>query len=161
MARPSPTLSRILRAPVRLYDVGLGRLFGHRFLLLTHRGRRSGRSFRSMLEVMQWEPKSREAIVMSGFGRRSNWFLNVRAGGAEEVRLGGQRFRPTVRYLGPEEAVEILADYERRNRFFAPVVRRVLTRLAGFRYDSSPQARLRLVEQLPLVAFGDEAGIPP
>jgi len=155
MIRPGPTLRRVLRAPVRLYDLGLGRLFGHRFLLLTHRGRRSGRLFRTMLEVVQWEPDRREAIVMSGFGPRSNWFLNVRAGGAEEINLAAQRFRPKVRYLEADEAVEVLAGYERRNRILAPVVRRVLGRLAGFHYDGSAPARRRLVEELPLVGFSN------
>jgi deazaflavin-dependent oxidoreductase (nitroreductase family) len=155
MIRPSPTLRRILRVPVGLYDLGLGRLFGHRFLLLTHRGRRSGRRFRTMLEVLQWEPKRREAIVMSGFGPRSNWFLNIRAGGAEEIHLSAQRFRPQVRYLEADEAVEVLAGYERRSRILTTVVHRVLGRLAGFRYDASAQARRRLVEELPLVGFSD------
>jgi hypothetical protein len=34
-----------------------------------------------------------------------------------------------------------------------PIVRAVLSRLAGFRYDGSAEARDRLVEALPLVAF--------
>lgn len=111
-----------------------------------------------MLEVVQWDPKGREAIVMSGFGPRSGWFLNVRAGGAEDVRIGARRFRPTVRHLEPEEAAAVLAGYERRNRLLAPLVRRVLARLAGFPYDGSPGARRQLVEKLPLIGFGEAPG---
>lgn len=47
----------------------------------------------------------------------------------------------------------MLADYERRNRMIAPVLRRVLSRLAGFRCDGSAAGRHRLVEALPLLAF--------
>jgi hypothetical protein len=92
---------------------------------------------------------------MSGFGRRSAWYLNALNGGAEEVQIGGARFRPELRELGEQEAVRVVAEYERRNRLIAPVVRAVLSRLAGFRYDGSAEARRRLVGELPLLALRD------
>lgn len=39
-----------------------------------------------------------------------------------------------------------------------PIVRGVLSHLAGFRYDGSRKARRRLVEELPLLAFSQEGG---
>lgn len=156
--QPGPILRRALRLPVHLYDLGAAGLFGHRFLLLTHRGRRSGRLYRTMLEVVDWDPERREATVMSGFGPDANWRLNVLAGGAVEVRIAALRFEPQVRTPGPEEAAGTVADYERRNRVIGPIVRAVLSRLAGFRYDSSAAARRRLIEALPLVAFSPRDG---
>ena len=47
----------------------------------------------------------------------------------------------------------MLDGYERRNRLVAPVVRVVLSRLIGWRYDGSPPARERLVSELPILAF--------
>lgn len=47
--------------------------------------------------------------------------------------------------------MEVLADYERRNRWIRPVVRAVLSRLARFTYDGSELSRLSLVQQVPLV----------
>lgn len=158
MAQPGPLLSRALRLPARLYDVGAGRLLGHRFLLLTHRGRRSGRLYRTMLEVVRWDPEKREATVMSGFGPRSSWLRNVLGGGAVEVRIAARRFEPTARSLDREEAVVVLADYEQRNRLAGPIVRAILSRLAGFRYDGSAEARERLVGALPLLAFSPRNG---
>ena len=146
-------LKAALRGPVLLYKLRLGFLLGHRFLLLTHRGRRSGRLYRTVVEVVRWDAERGEAIVMSGWGRRANWFRNVEAGGAVEVELARERFAPEVRVLEPEEAAAVFADYERRNRLAAPVVRAVVSRLAGFRYDGSEEARRRVVEQLPLVGF--------
>ena len=56
--------------------------------------------------------------------------------------------------LGVEaEAAMVMAGYEQRNRLAAPLVRMVLSRLAGWRYDGSDAARRRLVRALPLVAF--------
>ncbi len=106
-----------------------------------------------MLEVVSWDPERREAIVMSGFGPDANWRLNVLAGGAIEVRIAALRFQPQVRSPELERAVAVVADYERRNRLAAPIVRAVLSRLAGFPYDSSAESRRRLVETLPLLAF--------
>ena len=106
-----------------------------------------------MLEVVAWDPSAREAIVMSGFGRKSQWYRNVLAGGAVQVTIAKVRFKPAVRFLDADEAGEIMGDYERRNRVLAPIIRRVFSRLAGFPYDGQRGARTRLVQILPLVAF--------
>lgn len=78
---------------------------------------------------------------------------NVLAGGAVEIRIARLRFTPRFRSPATAEAVGVLADCERRNRMIAPVLRRVLSRLAGFRCDGSAAGRHRLVEALPLLAF--------
>jgi deazaflavin-dependent oxidoreductase (nitroreductase family) len=157
MARPGPILGRALRLPAHLYDIGAGRLLGHRFLLLTHRGRRSGQLHRTMLEIVRWEPDKREATVMAGFGPHANWRLNVLSGGAVEVRIANLLFEPSVRPLDKDEAMSAVEDYERRNRIARPLVRAVLSRLAGFRYDGTPGTRDRLVEVLPLLAFSPKS----
>jgi deazaflavin-dependent oxidoreductase (nitroreductase family) len=149
----APWTRAVLRAPALLFGLGDGRLFGHRFLLLAHRGRRSGREYRTMLEVVRWRPEVDEAVVVSGWGRRAQWYRNVRAGGALEVRIGGERFVPAVRELEPDEAADALAGYERANRLIAPIVRRVLARLSGVPYDGSPESRRLVVEALPMLAL--------
>jgi deazaflavin-dependent oxidoreductase (nitroreductase family) len=151
--RSGRVLTWLLRAPVALYSARAGWLLGHRFLLLRHRGRVSHRLHSAVLEVVAWRPAAREAVVMSGFGPRSQWYRNVLAGQAVEVQIGRLRFAPAVRPLGTDEAVGVLADYERRNRIAVPLVRAVLSKLAGFRYDGSDAAQRRLVRTLPLVAF--------
>jgi hypothetical protein len=47
----------------------------------------------------------------------------------------------------------VFAAYERRNRLVSPVVRLVLSRLLGWRYDGTDSARRKAAEQLPSVAF--------
>jgi deazaflavin-dependent oxidoreductase (nitroreductase family) len=143
----------LLRLPAELYRANAGWLLGHRFLCLTHCGRHSGRRYQAVLEVIAWHAATREAVVISGFGRNANWYRNVLAGGAVEIEIARERWLPQVRALGPRESVEVLADYERRNRIITPVVRRLLSRLAGIDYDGSPAARLAVVTALPLIAF--------
>ena len=143
----------LFRVPIALYSLNAGWLLGHRFLLLAHRGRRTGRVYRTVLEVIDWDPVAREAIVMSGFGRTSQWYKNVLATAPVEVRIGRERFAPVVRPLETDAAARVLTGYERRNRMVAPLIRAVLSKTAGFRYDGSDAARRKLVQVLPLVAF--------
>jgi deazaflavin-dependent oxidoreductase (nitroreductase family) len=143
----------LVSLPTHLYDWHAGWLLDSRFLRLTHLGRKTGRRYQTMLEVVGANKATGEVIVVAGFGPSSDWFQNIKAAPAAEIAIGRRSFRPEQRILNPKEAAAVLADYERRNRLIAPIVRRVLTRLIGWRYDGSPAARDRLVHQLPMVAF--------
>lgn len=120
----------------------------------TNRGRR----YHTVLEVLAWRATTREAVVVSGFGRAANWYRNVLSGGAVEVEIARECWLPQARALAPAEAVEVLADYERRNRLLVPMVRRLLSRLARVEYDGSHAARLAVVDARPMVAFRPHGG---
>ena len=144
---------RLLRAPALLYRWRLGWLVGERFLLLTHVGRRSGRCYRTPLEVIGHGPDQVEVVVLAGLGDDADWVRNIRVRPAVDLHVGRRRFVPVHRQLDEREAEAVLAGYERRHRWVAPVVRAVLSRLVGWRYDGTPRARDRLVRELPLIAF--------
>jgi deazaflavin-dependent oxidoreductase (nitroreductase family) len=155
--RPGALMRRVLRVPVFLYRWRLGSLLGHRFLLLTHVGRRSGRTHHTVLEVVRFDGDRCEAVVVSGFGRTSDWLRNLEAGSRACVEIARKRFAATFRELNNDDAVVVIADYERRNRLAAPIVRVVLSRLAGWRYRGTSDDRRRLVAELPLIAFSPSA----
>jgi deazaflavin-dependent oxidoreductase (nitroreductase family) len=155
--RPNPVLRRLLRLPAWLYRWHCGWVLGHRFLLLTHIGRRSMRRHATVLEVMAYHASGPEMIVMSGWGHGAGWLRNIEATHSAEIAIGTRRFVATHRLLDADDAIRVVADYERRNRFAAPVIRAVLSGLLGWRYDGTEEARRRLVTQLPLVAFRPEA----
>lgn len=150
-ARPGRVVRAVFRAPVRLYDNGFGWLFGRRFLCLTHFGRRSGRRYRTVLEVIGAEDG--EYFVVAGLGSGSDWFRNISHRPPAEVVVGRRRFAPRHRVLDEAEAVSVIAGYEHRNRWVAPILRRVLSKLLGWRYDGSAAARARMAGQLPIVGF--------
>lgn len=106
-----------------------------------------------MLEVIGRGADPPELIVVAGLGRSAQWYRNVRAGHAVEVAIGRHRFVPASRELEAPEAEQVLADYERRHRWAAWLIRRVLTRLVGWTYDGSDDRRRRLIRELPMVAF--------
>jgi deazaflavin-dependent oxidoreductase (nitroreductase family) len=125
--RPTGRAARLLRLPLVLYRLRLGWLLGHRFAEITHRGRRSGRVYRSVVEVVRFDPATREVVVMTAWRGQTDWYRNIRAQPALEVRTGRLRFVPEQRLLGPDESVRELQGYVGRN----PVVARVLAWLFG------------------------------
>ena len=151
--RLNDALRRLFRAPVNLYRWNWGWLLGHRFLLLIHVGRRTGLRRRTVLEVMEYRKEGPEAVVMSAFGRNADWLRNIEATPGPEVVIASQHFVAAHRFLEEEEAMRVITGYERRNWFIGPIIRAVLSRLLGWRYDGSESARRRLVAQLPLIAF--------
>jgi len=152
--RPSRAARALLKAPSRIYDAHGGWLLGRRFLRLTHRGRVSGRTYRTVLEVVGTISPRGEVVVVVGLGPRSDWYRNIQASPALAVEIGRDRwFAPAHRVLVAEEAADLLAGYERRNRLAAPILRLTLSRLLGWHYDGGEQARARLTRQLPFIAF--------
>jgi len=151
--KPQGVLRYLLHAPVYLYRWHGGRLLGHRFLLLTHVGRRTGQRHQTVLEVVQYRKVLHEAVVMSGFGRNSDWLLNIQAMSDVTVTIGAQTFRAQNRFLSDDEAVEAFRDYERRNRLAHPIIRHVLSRLLGWNYSGSDADIRKATAQLPLIAF--------
>ena len=141
------------RAPVYLYRWRLGWLLGHRVLLLAHIGRRTGLRRHTVLEVVEYRSDGPEVVVANGFGPDCDWVRNIEARGGEEVTVGRKHFAASHRYLGEEEAVRVMREYEQRNRFIAPVVRRGLSWLLGWQYHGTEEDRHRMVRQLPLIAF--------
>ncbi len=77
----SPFWRRAFRLPIHLYHWGGGGLLGRRFMLLIHIGRRSGLRRETVLEVMEYRPTGPEIVVMSGFGRDSDWLRNIETPG--------------------------------------------------------------------------------
>jgi deazaflavin-dependent oxidoreductase (nitroreductase family) len=146
-------MRRLFRIPATLYHWKCGWLLGHRFLLLIHTGRRPGLRRHTVLEIMEFRGNVPEMVVMSGFGPGADWLRDIQATPGAEVIVGAKRFPVVHRILDEEEALTVITGYERRHRLLAPVVRAVLSRLLGWRYDSSERDRRRLVAQLPFVAF--------
>lgn len=149
---------RFARAPVALYRCRVGWVLGDRFMLLVHTGRRTGLERQTVLEVVRRDAATGGVVVMSGFGRRSDWYRNIQVNPARLVVVGRRCFHPVHRDLTVDEASATLADYERRNRIAAPIVRAVLSRLVGWHYDGTEGSRRRLVEERPLVLFAPVHG---
>jgi deazaflavin-dependent oxidoreductase (nitroreductase family) len=90
-SRTNRAIALGLRLPSYLHRLRLGGLLGHQFLLLTHRSRKSGFSRRTPLEVLHYDPRSRESMVLSAWGKKADWFRNIEASAPLEVETAGER----------------------------------------------------------------------
>ena len=148
--RPPRGLARLgFRLPIWLYRLGLGGLFGTRFLLLTHVGRKSGQERQTVLEVVRYDRETSTFVVAAGFGTGSDWYRNIRANPRVTVQCGRRRWKMTSEFLSAEQGGEILLDYARRY----PLILRELTTVLGYRIDGSPESIRALGQALAMVAF--------
>jgi deazaflavin-dependent oxidoreductase (nitroreductase family) len=148
-SKPTGASRLAFRLPIYLYRLDLGRLLGHRFLLLVHRGRKSGLLRETVLEVLLHVPAARESGVLYAWGEKGDWYRNVGATPALEIRTGGQRYVPEQRFLAPEENHAVISDYGRRH----PLAFRVFARVFGYPLGGTEAARREGASSLRLVAF--------
>lgn len=153
-SRPSRALGFELRLPAYLYRFRLGRLLRYRFLLLTHRGRKSGLVRRTPLEVLLYDPRTRESVVLSAWGKGADWYRNIEASPALEVETGGERYTPAQRFLTTEEGYVAITEYAIRH----PLASRVLERMFGYPVTRSAASRRAFAGSVALVAFRPRGG---
>jgi hypothetical protein len=91
--KPPVFMSQFFKLPLFFYHLGADWIFGKRFMVLTHVGRRSGKVYESVLAVAGFDPKTREIKAVSPWSS-SNWFRNIQATPAVEVRTAGVRYAP-------------------------------------------------------------------
>jgi deazaflavin-dependent oxidoreductase (nitroreductase family) len=123
--RPGKWVGSLLKLPVFLYHHNLGRLLGHRFLLVAHRGRKSGKIYETVLEVIDYDARRRESYVLSAWGQRSDWYRNIQASPAIMIQTGGRRYTPVQRSLTPEEGDALWATFMQEH----PVEERLASKL--------------------------------
>ncbi len=137
-----------MKMPLILYRLGLGRMLGKRFMLLTHKGRRSGKVYRTVLAVLRFDEKTGEVLAVSPWSA-SNWYRNIQATPALEVETGGVRFAPTQRDLSPEEIAALFIEFRNEHSIFS----RMVGRIPGWKIDSTYEEFLALARTLRGVAF--------
>jgi deazaflavin-dependent oxidoreductase (nitroreductase family) len=148
-SKPAGALRLAFRLPIYLYRLNLGWLLGHRFLLLVHRGRRSGLRRETVLEVVRYNPATKESVVLSAWGERADWYRNIQVTPALEVRTGGERYVPQQRFLAPEENHAMLADYGRHH----PLAFLLFARAFGYPLGETETMRREFASALRLAAF--------
>jgi deazaflavin-dependent oxidoreductase (nitroreductase family) len=136
-----------------LYRLHLGWLLGHRRLLLTHQGRKTGLLRHTALDVMHYDRATKECLVISMYGERADWFRNIMAHPALEVQTGRDRFVPEQRILPPEEARAVLSAFWQRY----PRAVRLSLRLLGFQYEDTEESRQAILSALRVVSFRPKA----
>jgi deazaflavin-dependent oxidoreductase (nitroreductase family) len=112
------SLSRpFLRLNLALYRCvvpGYERIFGKHWMVVTTKGRRSGKPHRVLLDVVGHDPVTNRYYIQPGEGRRCDWVRNIEADPVVEVQIGRRQFRArVVDVSGPEGAHWLVAFAKR------------------------------------------------
>jgi deazaflavin-dependent oxidoreductase (nitroreductase family) len=148
--KPTGWLRWMLKAPTYLYRARIGIVFGYRFVMIEHSGRKSGVRHFTVVEVARHLP--REWVCTSGTGAGADWYRNLRAGGLEALWVGSRRHRASVRFLEEIEAADVMGAYERAH----PRTAGKLYSMMGVSYDGTEEGRVEMMAKIPMVAFRPE-----
>ncbi len=137
------------RLPIWLYRLRLGRLLGRRLVMITHTGRQSGQPRRTVLEVVRYNAATREIVIASGYGEKSDWFRNIMKTPQVTVNISHHQFRAEARRLPKDAAAAALCDYADHH----PVAYQELVKLmTGKRLGSAADCGA-LAEVVPVVSL--------
>lgn len=149
--KPTGLWRLVLKAPGRLFQWRLGFVFGDRFVLITHVGRSSGRTYHTVVEVVVHDRDTHEYVVCSGTGPGADWYRNLVANPAPAVQVGNRTWAPTQRLLDRAEAADRFRAYEAAH----PKAARRLLASMGNHYDGTDEGRVEMMADMPMVAFSE------
>ncbi|HEX2132336.1 MAG TPA: nitroreductase family deazaflavin-dependent oxidoreductase [Actinophytocola sp.] len=148
--KPTGLLRLALRAPIWLYRAKLGWLTGHRLLYIAHRGRKSGARREVVVETVRYDRTVPEVVVIAAWGKNPDWYRNLRANPAIEVRIGAKQWlRPNQRFLDGPETHDVLMAYQREH----PHAWKRLAPMIGFPEDPKDLRWPEVAEATRAIAF--------
>jgi deazaflavin-dependent oxidoreductase (nitroreductase family) len=141
---------KMLRLPIWLYRLRLGRLLGNRFLLLTHVGRKTGLPHQTVVEVVSHNSTKDKYVIASGWREKSDRFRNIQNTPTVNVEVGRRSFQAYATILSVAEAQEELLDYAHKH----PAAFRELANLMmGEHLEATKEDCGKLAQSIPLVAL--------
>jgi deazaflavin-dependent oxidoreductase (nitroreductase family) len=145
-------LAWFFRIPLGLYRIGLAEQLGGSTLLLTTRGRKTGRWRTTPLNYLV---DGDVTYVLSGMGPGSDWLRNLQADPRVQVQVGRRRFAARAETIvDPAEHRRVLCRWAERSLRSGPppAVQSFLRRL-GFDYAAAVRRHLEEDPPPPIVAL--------
>ena len=118
-------------------------------LVLVHRGRKSGRLYKTPLSILVEDPERGEIVVSPMWGRDSDWYRNVIAGGLVEIHVRGERRQVEWRELEEAEARAAGEAFRNTHPIYSRMILRIIARLNGLEGDPGEAA----VRNLPMLGL--------
>jgi deazaflavin-dependent oxidoreductase (nitroreductase family) len=137
----------LFKLPNFFYNMGLGSIMGSRFVQLAHIGRNSGRIYKTVVEVVDYDPDRRKIYIASGFRQRSDWYKNILKTPQIEINFRGKLYEAVAMELDKREAEQVLLNYAHQH----PLAMKELARFMGYEIDGSDGDVRRLADELPLI----------
>jgi deazaflavin-dependent oxidoreductase (nitroreductase family) len=138
---------RLLRFPQLLYSLGLGPLVGRVFLLLTTRGRKTGRR-RTI--PLQYEVIDGVYYVAPARGPAADWYQNILANPEVEVRLKARHIRGCAQAIQDPSRIADFLEVRLKNH---PRMIGAILRSEGLPASPSRSDLITFAEGMALVAI--------
>jgi deazaflavin-dependent oxidoreductase (nitroreductase family) len=147
--RPGRLALWFMRLPQPVYHRGWGWMLGHTFLLITHKGRKTGKHRETVAMALTYDPDSREAVVCSAWGPDAEWVRNLQVQPALQIQIGHETYVPEQHFLSEDEAAAVVIGFRDRHPFRL----RILTAILGWDDLGSEPTVRKLVRGRPFIAF--------
>jgi deazaflavin-dependent oxidoreductase (nitroreductase family) len=147
---PSGLLRIAMRFPILLYQMNLGWLLGKRFLLLEHRGRKSGIIRKAVIEVVDHNVQKGSYIVAAAWANQSDWYKNIEADPEVNIRVGTKRFPAFAMKLSTDDAAQHLNAYAAKHPF---AFKQLGSLLIGSESHDTIQIVKSFLDAIPFVEF--------
>jgi deazaflavin-dependent oxidoreductase (nitroreductase family) len=147
--QPGRLVLAAMRVPRPLYRHGWGWMLDHTFLLIVHRGRKTGKRRETVAMALAYDPHTREAVVFSAWGPNTEWIRNLRAHPALQIQIGREAYVPEQQFLSEDESVAVVREFQRRH----PWRTRLFAAILGWGDLSSETAVREFVRTRPFVSF--------
>ncbi|HLO17949.1 MAG TPA: nitroreductase/quinone reductase family protein, partial [Anaerolineales bacterium] len=96
-------IDRVLTPVIRfIYRSRLKRLIGGTMVVLTHTGRKTGKTRKTVLYAKNYNSISKELMLVSAFGV-TDWFLNICKQPAVLIEVGDVKYVPAQKILTAAE----------------------------------------------------------
>jgi deazaflavin-dependent oxidoreductase (nitroreductase family) len=152
-SRAARVLGRTLRTPGVLDRKGtrwiLQALSPAPVIVVVHRGRKSGRLYKTPVEILLDNPDNGELVISPMYGRDSDWYRNVAAGGLVEVHVRGEERQVGWRELDEVERRAAIKAYRDAHPRYSRMILLMLVRVNGFEGD----AEEAVVRGLPMLGL--------
>jgi deazaflavin-dependent oxidoreductase (nitroreductase family) len=152
-SRAGRVLGRTMRLPGILDHKGtrwmLQALSPATVIILVHRGRKSGRLYKTPVEILVDDPERAELIVSPMWGRDSDWYRNVVAGGLVEAHVRGEERQVDWRELDDAERQAAINAYREAHPLYSRLILRMLVRVN--RFEGDPEEAV--VRELPMLGL--------
>ena len=135
------------------YRTGTGFLLGNRFIYVEHVGRKSGLKRRSVLEVVRYDKEEDIYFIVSGYGKKSDWYKNIKATPNVKIQVGFRKSNARCEFLSEERTEEEIRDYARRH----PTAIKQLAKLIGYKLTGEEGELSKLSKLWPVIAFHPES----
>jgi deazaflavin-dependent oxidoreductase (nitroreductase family) len=118
-------------------------------IVLVHRGRKSGKLYKTPIEVLCEDHERGELVVSPMWGKDSDWYRNVDAGGLTGVHVRGEQRQVEWRKLDEPKRRAAINAYREAHPLYSRMILRMLARVNRFQGDPEEAA----VRELPMLGL--------